>query len=209
MNEFEPASALYLITAPAADVVSLEDMKKHLRVDAANIDDDDTIEAYTDAVVQHLDGRDGILGRALCDQTWELRLSAFPCGAIRIPLPPLIEIVSIKYRDSDGAETVYAAENYHVTGVGDRGRIHLRDGKSWPTVGNGWPEPVIVQFRCGYIDSGVSPPAVDVPKPIVAAVKMKTADLYANRETIVVGESAIELPWAAKALLAPFIVYGA
>lgn len=209
MNEFEPASALYLITAPTAVAVPLAEMKKHLRVEADNDDDDEDIETYTEAVTQHLDGRDGILGRALCDQTWELRLSAFPCGPIRIPLPPLIEVLSIMYREENGVETEFDAENFHVTGVGDRGQIHLRDGKSWPVIGSGWPEPVIVQFRCGYIDGSVSPPAANVPKPIVAAIKMKTADLYKNRESIIVGESAIELPWAAKALLAPYIVYGA
>src|SRR6185369_8190715 len=102
-NDAEPSSSLYLIAAPESAVVSLDDMKEHLRVDADNTDDDDVIDAFTAATTQHLDGRDGLLGRALIDQTWELRLSWFPCyGLLRLPLPPLIEVVSVKYIDADG-----------------------------------------------------------------------------------------------------------
>lgn len=205
----EPSAALYLITAPADDVVSLEDMKKHLRVDGDATDDDELIEVIRDAVGQHLDGRDGYLGRALIDQTWELRMSWFPggCDVIRIPLPPLIEIVSVKYIDANGDEQTFADDNYHIAGVGDRGTLRLRNGKCWPTLGAGWPEPVIIQFRAGYLDGSMSPAAPDVPAPIVAAIKLFAANLYENRQTIVIGQTAIELPWAAEALLRAYRVF--
>lgn len=205
----DPTAALYLITAPTEDVVSRADMKKHLRVAAADTDDDDTIDAMRDAVVQYIDGRDGYLGRALADQTWELRMSWFPggCDHIRIPLPPLIEVVSVKYIDTDGNEQPYDAANYHVTGAGDRGTLRLRANKCWPTLGVGWPEPAIIRFRAGYIDSGNSPPTINVPAPIIAAIKLFTANLYENRQTIVVGQTAIELPWAAEALLRAYRVF--
>lgn len=200
----EISSALYRITAPD-DLISLEDMKKHLRVGFD--DDDDMIEAYTLAATQYVDGKDGVLGRALGEQTWEMRLSSFPCGNIEIPLPPLIEVVSVKYIDEDDTEQTYDAAKYHVVGEGGRGRISLVSDETWPTLGSGWPEPVIVQFRAGYIDSSVSPPIAAVPEPILAAIKLLTGNLYANRETIVVGQVAVELPWAAEALLRAYRVY--
>lgn len=209
-RHIDPTAALYLITAPADVVVSLADMKKHLRVEADDTDDDDLIEAFTEACTEHLDGRDGYLGRALTDQTWELRLSWFPVGYreyIRIPLPPLIELVSVKYIDTDGNEQTFDSSNYHVTGVGDRGTLRLRSGKCWPALGVGWPEPAIIRFRAGYLDSGNSPPTINVPAPIIAAIKLFTANLYENRQTIVIGQTAIELPWAREALLRSYRVF--
>jgi hypothetical protein len=93
-----------------------------------------------------------------------------------------------------------------VTGVGDRGRVALKSGASWPTLGCGWPEPVIIQFRAGYIDTGDSPPTANVPAPIIAAIKLLTEDLYDIRRTVVVGQTVIETQ-AAKNLLRPYIVY--
>lgn len=202
----EPTSALYLITPPAA-VVSQTEMKAHLRVD--DDDNNETIDAVTAAATLHLDGRDGCLGRALADQTWELRLSWFPgCGFVRIPLPPLIEVLSIKYIDAHDAEQTFDPVNYLVVGEGDRGRVFLRSGKSWPVLGAGQPEGVKIRFRAGYVDGSVSPPAAAVPAPIIAAIKLLTATLYENRESVVIGQTAIELPWAAKALLQPYWIPG-
>ena len=77
---------LRLVTAATEPILTLEEAKLHLRVD--HDDDDDLIEALVAAVTARLDGRDGILGRCLRAQTWELVLSAsltptdrssFPC----------------------------------------------------------------------------------------------------------------------------------
>lgn len=200
----DPAFALYRIEKPDNDdAVSLDAVKKHCRVDDS--DNDDALTAYRDAAIGHVED---MLGRALVDQSWEIRLSGFPCGELKIPMPPLIEVVSVKYIDEDGAEQTFDASKYHVTGIGDRGRISLADGQTWPSpLGVGYPEPVIVRFRAGYVDTGDSPPTPDVPAPIVAAVKLLVGTLYEHRETVVIGQTAIELPWAAKALLDPYRVY--
>lgn len=72
-----------LITAPTADVVSLVEMKAHLRVDHA--DEDATITAMTAAAVAHLDGYGGILGRAIMPQTWAQEWTC--AGPYRLALP--------------------------------------------------------------------------------------------------------------------------
>ncbi|WP_315833901.1 head-tail connector protein [Bradyrhizobium prioriisuperbiae] len=201
----EPTSDLYLIVAPD-EVISLADMKKHLRVDAE--DDNELIEAYTTAITQHLDGRDGYLRRSIGEQTWELRLSWFPGGgSVPLPLPPLIEVVSVAYTDAAGSEQTFDGANYSVTGLGtNNGRVVLGYGKTWPAIGTG-PEPVKIRFRAGYIDGGVSPSAPNVPGPILSAIKLMVGALYENRESVVVGVTAIELPWAVQALLGPYRVY--
>lgn len=129
--EAEPESALYLISGPTEAVVSREEMKAHLRVDSD--DDNDLIDAMTEAVTQHLDGRGGQLGRALVDQTWEQRMAWFP-RVIRLRLPPLIEVEAIEYLDSNGARQTFDPAKYLVTGIGDRGRICLAPGECWPAL---------------------------------------------------------------------------
>lgn len=201
----DPPFSLYLIDPPEGAVVSVEDMKAHLRIDST--DDDDLVETMTAAVTQHLDGRDGKLGRARLEQTWELRLEWFP-QIVRIPLPPLIAVEAIEYLDDDGARQPFLSTRYVVSGEGGRGQVRLLRGQCWPRLACDRPEPAIVRFRAGYLD-GNSPPQANVPAPIVAAIKLMTGTLYANREHVVLGTTAIEIPWAAEALLAPYRVYGA
>jgi uncharacterized phiE125 gp8 family phage protein len=77
--------SLHLITAPLAYPVSLQETKSFLRVDAA--DEDATILSLIASATAYLDGADGIMGRALVEQTWELRDCEFG-EWIAVPLPP-------------------------------------------------------------------------------------------------------------------------
>lgn len=199
---------LYRVTAPATAVVSVADMKEHLREDGSG--QDDLIEELIAAAVAHIDGGDGWLQRALIDQTWDLKLDRFPsCGFIRIPLPPLIEVVHLKSIDADGVEQTFDDANYRVVGAGGKwpAKIYLVSGESWPTVASQWPEPIAVRFRAGYLDSSESPAVAAVPADIKAAIKLTVGHLYANRESVVIGQTAVELPMAAEALLARYRVY--
>lgn len=70
-------------TAPASPVVSVSDLKQHLRVDGT--DSDDVIAALEAAAVAHLDGYRGILGRCIAEQEWAV---TYDCAGIyRLPLP--------------------------------------------------------------------------------------------------------------------------
>ena len=220
---------LYVVDGPTQPVVSLSDMKKHLRVD--HNDDDDFIEMLTAATTQHIDGRDGKIGRALMAQTLDMKLYDFfrdyphyRAGAhgypydvdrraydlVEIPLPPLIEVESVKYYDRDDVLQTVDPSIYDVIGVADGGvgGVALKRGSYWPQTYDR-PEAVIIRFRAGYVDASDSPPSGEVPAPIIAAIKLYTGTLYENREVIVIGTrlTSVELPWAADALLNPFVVY--
>lgn len=211
---------LYLVTKPTAAALSRAAVKQHLRVEAANTDDDDLIDALIEAVTSHLDGRDGVLNRALVAQIWDLKLDAFPysgCASrwsrdgysISVPLPPLISVTSIKYVDTDNAEQTFNASGYHVVGAGggQPARIQLRDGVSWPSLSSTWPEPVTVRLLAGYVDTTNSPATGAIPAAIIAAMKLTIGHLYANRESVVVGVSAVEVPKSAEWLLEPYKVF--
>ncbi len=97
--------SLIRITPPATEPISLEDARRRLHEDALGAPPvsphDPDISAMIKAAREYLDGSSGILGRALVEQTWELRLDQFPgCwgwpggAAIEIPLPPLRPVES-------------------------------------------------------------------------------------------------------------------
>lgn len=189
---------LYLIEAPEQDdVLTVEDAKKHLRVDFD--EDDDLIESYIATAIQNVDGRDGWLGRALVEQTWELRLPDFGGSVIPIPLPPLIAIESIKYYDAADVLQTLSADFYEVTGISGFGkaRVVLKSGKAWPGTAKR-SESVVVRFTAGY---------ETVPAPILTAIKRQVGSMYENREAIVVNASAAKLPGGVDAMLMPYRVW--
>jgi uncharacterized phiE125 gp8 family phage protein len=174
--------ALKLITAAAAEPVTLAEAKAHLRATDA---EDALIGTLILAARQALDGRDGILGRALMEQTWELVLDAFPCPSIDIPLPPLKSVTSVKYIDADGVEQTLAEAAYTVDADSEPGRVVVVD--AWPPT-KAVPNAVRIRFVAGYAD------ATSVPDGLKAAMLLHIGDLYVNRERGITGTIHAENP---------------
>ncbi|MAC89660.1 hypothetical protein [Maricaulis sp.] len=195
------------VTAPPAEPVSLTTFKAHAQIDH---DDDDTeVAIYLAAARGNIDGPDGWLGRALVQQTWDMKLDGFPLGAatphIQIPLAPLISVDSITYRDTDGDTQTLASSVYQVVDGGSlKSFIALEPSQSWPGT-DARHDSVTVRFTAGYAPSEDSPPdyGANVPGPIKAAILLEAADMYRNRETRVIGNSVVELP-TARRLLMPY-----
>lgn len=189
--------ALKLISEPAALAVSVEEALEHVKSDAPE-EDAALVELYVRAATGYADGAGGFLGRALVDQTWELVLDAFPTAAIVIPLPPLLELVSIKYDDADGDEQTLDESAYRIDDVSEPGRVLPTD--TWPTAFSG-VNAVRVRFRAGYVDMSGSPTVGEVPAEIKAAILLHTGSLYANRDSIIMGVTPGTVPFTAEMLL--------
>ena len=185
---------LHLVTAPAADVVSVGDVKAHLRVDG---DDEDAVIAdMIGQATAEIDGRDGLLGRALMTQTWRLLLPGWPDAGpgfrrtavgqsatfpIRLPLPPLLTVEAITYLDGEGVEQAMSLAGFRVLG-------DVEPGEIWPAVGGYWPSvpsmaspsrnPIAITYKAGYGDAGDA-----VPAPIRQWIKNRVGLLYAYRES--------------------------
>ena len=127
-----------------------------------------------------------------------MRLDAFPGrGAFQLPRSPLITLDSIKYDDEDGIEQTLGASVYGVDSVGEMpARIWLKGGESWPTTYPDALETVRVLFTAGYGTAGA-----DVPASIRAALLLLLGNLFENREAVVVGSGATNLPLGVRALL--------
>lgn len=198
---------LKLITPPPFEPLTLAEAKEYFRVD--HNDEDATIAGCVSAAVQWADGLDGFLGRALIDQTWELTLDAFPTsvdsfptgnsttGEIRIPLPPLIEIVSVYYDDPGGIPQTLDPSKYSVDKVSQPGWI-VPVG-SWPTTFAGI-NAVRIRFRAGYVDASSSPNVGAVPESIKQALKLYAVHTYDVRSLSVAGRET-SIPWSAEQLL--------
>jgi uncharacterized phiE125 gp8 family phage protein len=187
---------LKLITAPSLEPLTLAETKLYLRVD--HDDEDAVVTRCAVAARQWADGPEGFLGRALIDQTWELTLDGFPLHEIRIPLPPLIEVINVFYDDAGGLQQIVDPVDYAVDAVSQPGWI-VPVG-SWPATFNAI-NSVRVRFRAGYVDTSFSPAVGSVPEDIKAALLLYAGTLFDTRETHIVGQSVTAAPWSAEQLL--------
>ncbi|MDO7841083.1 head-tail connector protein [Sphingomonas immobilis] len=182
------------VVIPPAPVVAWEEADQHLHLDG-DTDQQAEVEAMIAAATGTLDGPTGWLGRALGAQTLEARLDNFGCGSIRLPYPPMIEIVSVKYVDSAGVEQTVADGNYELLGES----LVSSYGVSWATPRN-QREAVRIRYRAGY--------EATLPAQIRAAILLMVGDLYANRATAGPTQfGAVPMSTTVENLLAPLRVW--
>lgn len=188
--------SLRLITPPGEPLLNVVEVRAHLAIDGEQ--DDAFLTSAIRAATAHLDGVDGILGRALVTATYELTLTAFP-GSIDLPLPPLASVTSIIYRDPAGASITLPSSSYRVAGVGGFGAVV--PVASWPGTA-AREDAVTVRFVAGYGN------AMAVPEAIRQAAKAITGSLYLQREATYIGPASVRsVPEVARALLASFKVW--
>lgn len=180
-----------LITAPTFEPVTLAEAKAHCRIDTS--DDNALVERLIKTARQHLEGNYGWLNRALVTQTFELYLDRFPGNAIKVPMPPLQSIVSVKYDDADGNEQTVAAGDYDVDSVSEPGWVVPKRTFAWPSTYDAI-NAVRVRFTAGWPENGASPSVAQTPEPIKQAILLMVADMYEMRETFVTGTIATAVP---------------
>lgn len=176
-----------LVTPPATRVVSLSEAKAHLRVDSS--DEDAPIGIYLDAAVAHLDGRAGLLGRAMVNQTWRLDTYGPVASRIPIDMPNVSSVSSVKYL-TGGLEATWSSAEYRLGSDGQKFFIEPKDGYSWPAADD-QEDAFRVAFIAGYGDATAVPPALK------AAILLIAGDLYEHRETVAVGAAAASIPTSA------------
>lgn len=146
---------LRLIEAPAGEPITLAELKDHL-LETSSDRDSAYLRAIT-AARMAIDGRHGVLGRALMTQTWELTLPTFP-DRIELPLPPLQSVTSIKYRDSSNVLQTLDPAQYIVDSSCEPAVIVPTT--TWPSVYGQLLEGVTVKFVAGYASAAMVPDAL-------------------------------------------------
>ncbi|RZJ06113.1 MAG: phage gp6-like head-tail connector protein [Brevundimonas sp.] len=181
-----------LVVTPPERLVSLDDMKAHLRV--TTDDEDDLIGAYIDAAGSWLDGPHGWLGQCIGPQVLEVRYGngrgltdwAFR-SALTPPMGPLLSVVEVEYWDREGVAQPLDVEGLYV----EDGQVQGYAGAAWVLGAN----RVRLRYRAGFDP---------VPKSICQAVKLLVGQWFRNRSAINVGNIVNELPNGVKALLGPY-----
>ena len=185
--------AIRLITPPAVAPITLALAKQHLRVD--HTDDDALIQFYIDGATRRIDGENGWLGRALVTQTWELVLDRFPVNEIKIPLPPLQSVLSVKYDDTAGSEQTLPTTEYSVDDASEPAWILPPTISGWPAVFEGI-NSVRIRFTAGYPPTTDSPVDLtgNIPMVIKNALMLHVGTLYRDRESYTIGTINQEMP---------------
>lgn len=198
--------------APSGSVLTLNEAKTQLKLDADITEDDAFIQALIDGATQYLDGIDGILNRALLTQTWQLKLDEFPrynsmvsnvqrdVYAIKLPLPPLQSVSSVQYVDTAGVTQTWASSNYVVDTANEPGRIYPAYDKCYPSI-RSQPEAVTITFVAGYGE------AAAVPQPIKSAMLLLIRAWYDHRAAVGSSHITNKLPYGVDTLLASYKSY--
>ncbi len=189
---------LRLVTPPATPVVSLAEIRRHVRVD--HTEDDAYLESIVAAATGMVDGADGWLGRALVTQTWDYVLDRFPCSTdhwrLKIPLAPLVSITTVAYTAADGTSTPITTFRTFNAVSSQPAYITPAIDETWPSTKCD-PEAVRIRFVAGY---GA---ATAVPVGIKHAIMLIAGHWYENREDVGDGK-LMKMPLASEALLMPY-----
>lgn len=161
-------SILRLVTPPTERAVSLNEARRHMRVE--NTDSDDLIAMYVEAAEQSL----AYVGRALKPATYALDIYGHVGHRIDLPMPPLRAVSSITSPDATGAMAAVDPANYTVTTT-SQGR-----GTILTAVAYRWPFPPYVP---GYVAATITFTAgYDVvPSALRAAILLIAGTLFENR----------------------------
>jgi len=184
------------VSAPSVLPVSLEELKQAARVDFA--DDDAILLTYLQAAVDHLDGWNGILGRAIINQEWCIWLGAWPFdGFLLLPFSDVSQ-ASIRYYASNGLLETLDSNLYELIETATGAEIRFKTGFSAPEFDYDVSRPIEITFTTGF-----GADAASVPAPIKVAIMLLATHWYENREAVT-GRSLTRLPFAVDRLITPY-----
>ena len=179
---------------PVIYPISLVSAKFHLRLAA----DEYSAAAYTaednllTGIIAAATGyAELFIRRPLITTTFISYLDAWMAEAL-LPFPPLQSIEAFSYTDSDGVSTPFT--DYTIDLPGSRVMINEIPSAALREV-----NPIAITYKAGYGDTEES-----VPGPIKQAILLLIGHYYQNREAVVIGISADNLPQAVDALLWPY-----
>lgn len=202
-----------LVTPPTIKPVTLTEAKAAL--DIGYSEKDTLITGLIAAATAYLDGWTGILGRALCEQTWRQDYDSFgswsstrnvpygrPCyfGARqRLPLFPVISIASVKYLDTSGVQQTISSGNYTLKNDEEGAYVEFISTFAYPNIYRE-SASVSVEYVAGYEDAGDVP----VPEAIKQAMLLMIRQWFDNPTPVIVGATVEKMPFAVEALLGQF-----
>jgi uncharacterized phiE125 gp8 family phage protein len=178
-----------VITPASAYPVSLTEAKSHLKVDTTA--DDTYITSIIKAATQL---SEEYTNRFFIDTVIEQYASSF--ADLQTLFKSKVSAVAyVKYYDSDNSLQTLSATVYNTQLNYEPSQIQLADNQSFPKI-TSRNDAVLARYTVGYGSS-----ASDVPEIIKQAILLTIGNFYQNRNSVVVGRIATELPLNVKWLL--------
>jgi uncharacterized phiE125 gp8 family phage protein len=217
--------ALKLKTAPTVEPISVDDAKKHIRLEVAT--DDAYVGDLIKAARLYLERA---TGRSLITQTWQLTLDKFPpyCDAMGVVELPFLRdviwslpyevsiagsdairlvrgyvqsITSITYVDRDGVTQTMDPTLYQVDTSAPIARLVPSFGNSWP-VTRDQIAAVVIEYKAGFGDT-----AATVPPDLVHAIRQLLAYWYdGDRSAVIEGRMAAPADHSLDAVISSYRV---
>jgi uncharacterized phiE125 gp8 family phage protein len=169
-----------VITPPAAEPITLDEAKAHLRVFGP--DDDAQIEGMISAARGMLEKK---TGRLLMPQVVEFATPAWGYG-IRAQAAPFRELVGVTYIDPEGVTVNMDPASVYVDSYIEPALIGLPYGGTWPAAQIGSLR--IVRAAVGYDD------ADSIPAPLKQWMLTAIAAMYDHRSAVIAGTIVATLP---------------
>lgn len=190
---------LTIVSAPAAEPVTLTQAKDHCRVDGSS---DDTF--LTAAITVARERCESFTGRKLITQTVDYTVETGFWPSLRyidIPVGKIQSIISLTYTDSAGSSDTFASSNWYLEQTAWNGRLRLNNDAFWPSVTLRHANAITIRVVCGYGDD-----STDVPTPLLHGMKLMIGALYDHREDFVAeqGVTVAKIPQTSELLWWPY-----
>lgn len=195
----------YALITPAAELPILpEDARKHLLIDGT--DSDAQIEAWQHAALEEVLN---YTQRRYMQETWELQMSCwdYDCnGYLRLEKGPLVAIASVKYYDTTNTLVTIPTSDYQVVTAKVPGLIRFIG--TLPQVYDR-PDAIQIRFVAGYGAESANADAqrLAIPFQVKAWVKLRLTSYHENRQNVITGATAQEVPTLGIDSLHPFRLY--
>jgi uncharacterized phiE125 gp8 family phage protein len=172
----------YILTnPPAAEPITLAEVKAHLRLDDG--DEDAFLASLIATAREHLERETGL---CLIAQTWRLCLDGWPRdGVIRIARSPVQAIQEVTVYDHAGAPADVPLGDHLLDGAGRPARLWLRNPPLPGQVMNG----IEIAFLAGFGEAGV-----DVPDGLKRAMLLHVAHMFAFRGVVAPDQQPAGIP---------------
>jgi uncharacterized phiE125 gp8 family phage protein len=176
--------------------ISLEQAKKHLRLEGVLDDEDEQIQRMIVSARRLAEGK---LNRTITQREIVATFDGWGCK-MRLKKPPFIEIIGVSYLDADGVSQDMAAESFYVLDGHEPAEVAFVGGSPLPSLA-ARRGVITVRYLAGY-------PAGEVPEDIISWMLMQIGSLYTYRESVIAGVSVAPLPeMYERMFLQPYMVY--
>lgn len=191
-TNYVPYGKLVLKTGPATTAISLAEAKAFLRVDSDYDDDDSYITSLIGVATNVVEQ---FTRRRLITQTYNIYYDEFP-PYMDLQVGNVASVTHVKYYDTDNTLQTLDTSEYDVDIRVKPGRIYQAEDGNFPDTYER-ANSVEVEFVVGSAAS-------DVEDAIKQAMYIVIGRYYENRQDVVTGTIASELPLMVDHLLTPY-----